>query len=323
MNRTNASTTRLPDRLLTPDLLLREPDDEVNFEAADRLDEERVIVVRSSGKVAGRIGLREGASWLELAPEHRGRGRGSEAIAAWLTGLHECRLSVRLPRTESGAALALYRDFGLKPADDGWHVTPRTSERLHDLALAQRRRYVQRVHMGLLEFGVPGDYGLGFGLPMFAEAPFLRGIGPDVFERPQFLAPAAAEALERLVAAAARDEITLQIVSGFRGFDDQVRIVQRKRRAGQSVSEITAVSALPGYSEHHTGGAVDLATPGSSVLEEEFATTDAYRWLVEHAASHGFRQSFPRGNPHGIAFEPWHWCHAETADSAIAMVGLS
>jgi D-alanyl-D-alanine carboxypeptidase len=26
-----------------------------------------------------------------------------------------------------------------------------------------------------------------------------------------------------------------------------------------------------------------------------------------HAGDHGFRMSYPRGNPHGISYEPWHW----------------
>ncbi len=48
-------------------------------------------------------------------------------------------------------------------------------------------------------------------------------------------------------------------------------------------------------------------------LEEEFETTPAYRWLCDNAGRSGFRQSFPRNNIHGIAYEPWHWYHEGTA----------
>ncbi|NND57300.1 MAG: D-alanyl-D-alanine carboxypeptidase family protein, partial [Xanthomonadales bacterium] len=33
----------------------------------------------------------------------------------------------------------------------------------------------------------------------------------------------------------------------------------------------------------------------------------AFAWLTAHAKQFGFRMSFPRGNPHGVAYEPWHW----------------
>jgi D-alanyl-D-alanine carboxypeptidase len=29
--------------------------------------------------------------------------------------------------------------------------------------------------------------------------------------------------------------------------------------------------------------------------------------LQRHAATYGFRMSYPRGNAHGISYEPWHW----------------
>ena len=37
--------------------------------------------------------------------------------------------------------------------------------------------------------------------------------------------------------------------------------------------------AAPGYSEHHTGRAVDLTTPACDPLAEEFENTQAFDWL--------------------------------------------
>ncbi len=71
--------------------------------------------------------------------------------------------------------------------------------------------------------------------------------------------------------------------------------------------EILSVSAAPGYSEHHTGRAVDLTTPGTRPLEEDFEATPAFEWLTGTAEDFGFRMSYPRNNRHGIAYEPWHW----------------
>jgi len=74
------------------------------------------------------------------------------------------------------------------------------------------------------------------------------------------------------------------------------------------MDEILRVSAAPGYSEHHSGRALDLTTPGFAPVEEEFERSDAFAWLRRRAADFRFRLSYPRDNVHGIAYEPWHWC---------------
>ncbi len=107
---------------------------------------------------------------------------------------------------------------------------------------------------------------------------------------------------------AALGQIELQLVSAFRSIEYQVGIIERKLARGQDMAQILAVSAAPGYSEHHTGRAIDLTTPGFAALEEEFEQSPAFRWLVKNATEFGFSLSFPRGNRHGITYEPWHWC---------------
>jgi D-alanyl-D-alanine carboxypeptidase len=115
--------------------------------------------------------------------------------------------------------------------------------------------------------------------------------------------------------AAAASMIELQLVSAFRSIDYQLGLLERKLQRGQAIDAILAVSAAPGYSEHHSGRALDLTTPGFAVLEEDFEKSPAFAWLQRHAVEHGFHLSFPRGNPHGVIYEPWHWCwrRAKTA----------
>ena len=156
--------------------------------------------------------------------------------------------------------------------------------------------------------GVPADYGRTRGLPPVREPQRLGFIGHDVHGRPQWLAPRAAAALRRLRAAAAADSVVIDLVSAFRTVEYQLGILERKRARGQSIHEILRVSAAPGYSEHHSGRAVDLSAPGFAPLEEAFELSPAFAWLQQHAADFGFRLSYPRGNAHGIAYEPWHWC---------------
>ena len=77
------------------------------------------------------------------------------------------------------------------------------------------------------------------------------------------------------------------------------------------ITDILEVNTAPGYSEHHTGRAVDIATPGSRPLTEDFESTDAFRWLQAEATGFGFAMTYPRDNPWGIIYEPWHWSTKE------------
>jgi len=156
--------------------------------------------------------------------------------------------------------------------------------------------------------GVPTDYGRMRRMTAVREPRELAFIGIDVHNRPQWLAVRAARAFARMHAKAHDDAIALDIVSAFRSAEYQLGILRGKRERGLSMADILRVSAAPGYSEHHSGRAVDLTTAGYAPLEEEFERSPAFAWLRKHAARFGFTLSYPRGNPHGIAYEPWHWC---------------
>jgi D-alanyl-D-alanine carboxypeptidase len=157
------------------------------------------------------------------------------------------------------------------------------------------------------ELGIPADYGRDGVPPGFDEARELVEVGPNLVGRMQRLTPVAAEAWETMVAAAEADDVTLLIVSGFRSYEYQAALIRKKINAGQVITDILKVNAAPGHSEHHTGLAVDIASPGSRPLTEEFETSPAFRWLEANAATFGFTMSFPRDNPWGIIYEPWHW----------------
>ena len=160
------------------------------------------------------------------------------------------------------------------------------------------------------ELGIPADYGQDGTRPEYVEATELVDVGPNLVGRMQRLTPATAEKWSAMQAAAAEDGITLLLVSGFRSIDYQARLIRKKINAGQSVSEILAVNAAPGHSEHHTGRAIDIATPGSRPLTEEFEESPAFAWLQQHAGEHGFSMSYPRDNAAGFIYEPWHWALA-------------
>jgi D-alanyl-D-alanine carboxypeptidase len=154
---------------------------------------------------------------------------------------------------------------------------------------------------------VPDDTLLGH-LP-YEEAP-ADSLAPVVADGSILLRQAAAERFLSLVAAAAAEGVLIEPVSGFRSIEDQEYLFfEVKAERGQVATTRAEVSAPPGYSEHHTGYAIDIVD-GSRPdigLVEAFETTDAFRWMQANAAFYSFELSFPRDNPQGISYEPWHW----------------
>ena len=174
-------------------------------------------------------------------------------------------------------------------------------------------RYVHHIGELHAQLGIPGDYAVTRGLVLQREAESLVPLGIDVLGRDQFAMADAAQAWRALQAAAAGEGIALQLVSAFRSVDYQAGLIRRKLDKGQPLDEILRASAAPGYSEHHTGRAFDMTTPGSELLEASFETTPAFGWLLQHAGRFGFSLSFPRDNPQGFIYEPWHWCYRADA----------
>lgn len=151
--------------------------------------------------------------------------------------------------------------------------------------------------------GVPVERGLA----LCPEPPWLAAFGRDLAGRVLWLAPAAGRAWQRMRHAAVAEGIALLPVSGWRSLLRQAALVRAKVAAGRTLAQVLAVNALPGYSEHHLGTTLDLHAGDGPVLEEAFEETAAFAWLQRHAAGFGFHLSYPRGNRHGIAYEPWHW----------------
>lgn len=158
--------------------------------------------------------------------------------------------------------------------------------------------------------GVPDDYGVRHRMPVVFEAEELALVGPDIFEREQKMAPEAGDAFRRMRDAARISNVEIRLVSAYRSIAYQHNLLHRKLEQGHSIEEILRVSAPPGFSEHHSGCAVDLTTRGCKPLEQDFADTPAYEWLLTNARFFGFRESYPRNNRHGIIWEPWHWCYS-------------
>ncbi|QSX77124.1 M15 family metallopeptidase [Agrilutibacter solisilvae] len=169
---------------------------------------------------------------------------------------------------------------------------------------------LDRLHDRLDALGLDDSYGQRTGLSLVAEPIALTLAGFDRYRRPLWLTAGAARGWRSLHSAAAREGVALDAISGYRSHDYQLGIFERKRARGLGVEEILTVNAAPGYSEHHSGRAIDIGTLDEPPAEESFEHTPAFAWLRENALGFGFVMSYPRENPHGIVYEPWHWYFA-------------
>ncbi|MGB0563628.1 MAG: M15 family metallopeptidase [Spirulinaceae cyanobacterium] len=124
------------------------------------------------------------------------------------------------------------------------------------------------------------------------------------------LQAAAAEQFQAMAAEAQTAGIILAALSGYRSVEEQEYLFfEVKAQRNQDASQRAEVSAPPGFSEHHTGYAIDIgdANLPHTHLSEDFDGTPAFEWLEENAARFSFELSFPPDNVQGIIYEPWHW----------------
>lgn len=143
----------------------------------------------------------------------------------------------------------------------------------------------------------------------------IASYGTGKYQRFESMHPEAAKALMRMIYAARDDDVWIVPVSGFRTLERQEKLFQRQIERFGSEKKAAEVSAPPGYSEHHTGFAIDL-TDGKfpkKDITKDFQNTKAYNWLTENAKRFDYELSFPRDNSQNINYEPWHWRYIGTS----------
>jgi zinc D-Ala-D-Ala carboxypeptidase len=181
---------------------------------------------------------------------------------------------------------------------------PTVFENMH----SDEQAYRQRIDDELARLGISQELIAQKKLPFYREAQELTAAETDPDGRQFMMTPATANAWSAMKAAAMQDGVILEVVSAFRSIERQIDIIRNKLDRKMPMETILTLSAPPGYSEHHTGCAIDINTPGCVATEEEFESTDAFRWLNANAGRFGFTLSYPRNNNLGFIYEPWHWC---------------
>lgn len=119
----------------------------------------------------------------------------------------------------------------------------------------------------------------------------------------------AAEAFEKMRAAAEADGVGLVVVSAFRTLKHQDTLYENAKKKYRSPRSAAKWVAPPQYSEHHTGWTLDVgdAAQPKADVNLSFEKTPAFDWLKRRGGEFGFEMSFPRNNPQNIGYEPWHW----------------
>jgi len=113
----------------------------------------------------------------------------------------------------------------------------------------------------------------------------------------------AADALQEMAAAAAKNGITIAIGSAYRSAVYQAQVYERAVNAsGKETAD--RESAQSGKSQHQLGLVVDF-----SPIDDAFAATPACKWLLEYASQFGWSLSFPDGYEGitGYRWESWHY----------------
>jgi zinc D-Ala-D-Ala carboxypeptidase len=136
--------------------------------------------------------------------------------------------------------------------------------------------------------------------------------------RSESLDSEAAAAFAKMAAEANADGINIIPISGFRTAADQEKLFERQIKRQGSPEAASRLSAPAGYSEHHTGYALDIGDGNrpEKDLKFEFEDTAAYQWVLAHAQTYGFELSFPNNNAQGVSFEPWHWRYVKSGRAA-------
>ena len=120
------------------------------------------------------------------------------------------------------------------------------------------------------------------------------------------------EAFQKMHAAAAKDGVSLKIISATRNFARQQAIWEGKwhnlsqiKTPKDRALKILEFSAMPGSSRHHWGTDMDL----NNLTNEYFdagAGKKMYDWLMQHASTFGFCQPYSVGRTEGYHEEKWH-----------------
>lgn len=116
------------------------------------------------------------------------------------------------------------------------------------------------------------------------------------------------DAMKDFVAAARAQGLSVYLSSGYRSYDEQNYLYQRKvSQYGEEQAK--KIVAPPGTSEHQTGLACDITDKYYEFKDSSLENTALYQWMSQHCQEYGFIVRYPKDKEDvtGIIYEPWHF----------------
>ena len=116
------------------------------------------------------------------------------------------------------------------------------------------------------------------------------------------------DAMKDFVAAARAQGLSVYLSSGYRSYDEQNYLYQRKvSQYGEEQAK--KIVAPPGTSEHQTGLACDITDKYYEFKNSSLENTALYQWMSQHCQEYGFIVRYPKDKEDvtGIIYEPWHF----------------
>lgn len=135
------------------------------------------------------------------------------------------------------------------------------------------------------------------------------------------------KAFDKMKVAALQDEIKLTIVSGYRSYERQQQIWNRKWKSyeqqglnpEQVFDKIVEYSTVPGTSRHHWGTDLDIIDSnarysGDVLIPNKFHGNGPFckmkDWMDQNAGKYGFALVYTLNEQRpGFKYEPWHWSY--------------
>lgn len=104
----------------------------------------------------------------------------------------------------------------------------------------------------------------------------------------------------------AKEGLTIRIISAYRTYQYQENLYNNYLKK-EAKNIVDTYSARPGYSEHHTGLAIDV--DNKKLDFNKFYLTKEFLWMQDNAYKYGFILRYPKDkeNITGYFYEPWHY----------------
>jgi LAS superfamily LD-carboxypeptidase LdcB len=145
------------------------------------------------------------------------------------------------------------------------------------------------------------------------------------------LQPEVFKQFKKMQKAALKSGIKIQIVSGYRSYQRQLKIWNKKYNKyilegfspEETVHKIIEYSTIPGTSRHHWGTEIDIIDakvkmPSKLLIEKNYSEKGVYsklnNWMKNNAKKFGFYLVYTNNSKRtGFEYEPWHYSYKKLA----------